>query len=245
MDVTAPGRVRAALGADLRSYARTPVLLALLVAVPAYVVVLFPLVAPDTAVPLEVDGATVTATLPEAVGTVTAPLAASLVAGITGLFLMGDAAVDGRLALAGFRGREVVAARFGVLVAVGSLASGVAVAGLAPTVVPAHPAWFLVAVLLAALCYGLAGVLAGTLLDRLPGTYLLLFGPSLDLFLLQNPLTDPPAVAEYLPTHYAVSLATEAALADSVTPGELGPALAGVAVLGALAVAAFASAMRS
>lgn len=238
-------RAATALVATGREYARTPVLLALLVAVPAYVVGVITRVAPDGRLPVTVDGTRVVASAPDLYGVLMAPMAAALVAGITGLFLVQSGReADGRLVLAGFHPAEVVTARLGLLGGVGLLATAVAVGALWTTFQPDAVGWFVAAVLLGAVTYGLVGALVGTLFDRLPGTYLLLFAPSLDLFLFQNPAAAAPPLAEWLPGHYAVELAMQAAFTE-VDPAVLGWGAAYVAGLVVLVVVAYARLMRT
>lgn len=236
-------RVGTALAMGAREMLRTPVLVALLVFLPAYMVGVIAQVAPEGRVALEVAGGeTVRTTLDVVMPVFTTPMVAALVTGIAGLFMMqSSAAADGRLVLAGYRSREVVAARVGLLVAVAGLATVASVELLGLVVfTPAHLAWFYAGVFLAALVYGAVGVLAGVLLDRLPGVYLVLFGSVVDLFLFQNPLaTDRPAAARFTPGHYPLALANDAAFGAAVNAELLAGALAALAVVSALATLAF------
>jgi ABC-2 type transport system permease protein len=230
-------RTGAALVASARQYARTPVLLALLVAVPAYLVGVVGRVVPDARVPLYgVDGAA-TADAAAAFGTLMAPLAVALVAGISGLFLADRTATDRRLVVAGYRPWQLLAGRFGLLVGVTLLASAATLAALATVRVPDQPVAFAGALVLAGLGYGAVGALAGSALDRLPGTYVLLFAPTLDGFLVQSPLARGGSdLAGYLPAGAPVELAMAAAYGapDLAVVGR------GVAVAALLAAAATA-----
>ncbi|MFB6137000.1 MAG: hypothetical protein ABEJ42_01485 [Halobacteriaceae archaeon] len=224
-----------------RELRRTPVLLALLVVLPAYVVGLFTSVAPEATVVVQVAGGeSVRTGLATAFPAVTTPMAAALLTGVVGLFVMhAGAAADGRLVLAGFAPAQVVAARLLLLAGVGGVATAVSVAVMGLTVTPAHLGLFVLGVWLTAAVYGLVGVLAGVVLDRLPGVYVLLFGAMVDLFLFQNPLaTDPPDAAVLLPGYYPLALAMDAAFGESVGLGPLWGSLAVLAVVGALAVGA-------
>ncbi len=234
-------RVGAAVLAGAREYRRTPVLLALLVFLPAYTVGLFAVVAPDAEAVVHTGDGPVTVGLAEATPAFTAPMAAALVAGVAGLFLMRSAAdTDRRLVVAGYRPWEVVAARAGLLVAVAGLATVVAVGVARVAFVPASLAGFAAAGFLAALSYGLVGLLAGLVVGRLGGVYVVLFGAMLDLFVFQNPLaTDAPAAARFLPGHYPVAMATDAAFGSGVAVGDVVGSLVVVAVLGLAGVAGF------
>jgi len=235
------GRVGAALRAGALELRRTPLLLALLVVAPAYVIYLFTVVAPDGPAVVQVGGETVRTTLPTAFPAFTTPMTAALLSGIAGLFLMGTAAdADARLVVAGYRGRDVVLARLGLLVAIAGVATAVSVGVMLTAFSPESLGWFVAGVGLTALLYGTVGVLAGVVLDRLAGVYLVLFGSMIDLFVFQNPLaTDTPAAATLLPGHYPLALAMDAGFTGSVDATDLALALAYLAGLTALATLAF------
>lgn len=234
-------RVTTAVEMGLREYRRTPVLLALLVFLPAYLVGLFALVAPDSPAAVHVGGETVRTELTTALPAFTAPMAAALVTGIAGLFLMrATADADARLVLAGYRPWQVVLARLGLLGTVSAVATVVAVAVARLFVTPAAIAWFVAAVFLTGLVYGAVGAVAGLVLGRLAGVYAILFGSMVDLFLFQNPLaTDAPEVATYLPGHFPLTLAVDAAFAPGVDASAAAWSLGAVAVLTAAASLAF------
>lgn len=240
-------RVGTAVRLGARELRRTPLLLALLVGVPAYVIFVFTAVAPDGTAVVHVGGETVRTTLPKAFPAFTTPMTAALLSGIAGLFLMETAAGgDSRLVVAGYRAREVVLARLGLLTAIAAVATGVSVAVMLVSFEPERLGWFVAGSLLVALLYGMVGVLAGVLLDRLPGVYLVLFGSMLDLFVFQNPLaTETPAIATALPGHYPIQLAMEAGFAGSVDPAPLGWGLVYLAGLAVAATAAFHNAMET
>lgn len=234
-------RTTTALRMGVREFRRTPVLLALLVFLPAYVIGLFTQIAPDQPARVHLTGETVVVSLAAAFPAFTAPMTAALLAGIAGLFLMQSAAdADGRLAVAGYRAHQVVLARLGLLVGVSAVTAAVSVGVLLVAFEPADLAWFLAATALAALVYGVLGVLAGLLLDTLPGVYVVMFGAMLDLFLFQNPLaTEAPPAAAWLPGHYPMRLAMDAGFGEAVALADAAGALAYLAVLAALATLAF------
>jgi ABC-2 type transport system permease protein len=234
-------RTTRALEMGSREFLRTPVLLALLVLLPAYMIGLFTGVAPDRPAAVHLTGETVQVSLAEAFPAFTAPMTAALLAGVAGLFLMDSAAdADGRLAVAGYRAHQVVLARLGLLAGISAVTTTVSVGVMLVAFEPAHLLWFVAATALAALVYGVVGVLAGVLLDRLPGVYVVMFGAMLDLFLFQNPLaTERPTGAEWLPGHSPMRLAMDAGFADSVVVADLGWGVAYLAVLATLATLAF------
>lgn len=239
------GRIRAALASGAREYRRTPVLLLLVVFLPAYAIWVFTAVMPETAAVVTVGGERIDTSLSELVAGFMTPMVAALLAGIAGLFLMNSAENDGRLVVAGYRPVEVILARLGLLAGVSAIASAVALAVMSSTFTPERLLPFAGAVWLAALVYGLVGVVLGSTLDRLPGVYLLLFGSMVDLFLFQNPLaTDRPDLAVVLPGHYPMSAAMEAGFTGTVDGAAFGLGLAVLGLLTLAGTAAFARRLR-
>ncbi|WIV68473.1 MMPL family transporter [Natrialbaceae archaeon AArc-T1-2] len=230
-----------------RDVLRDPVLVGLLIILPAYFVGVWVAIVPDEELLLEVaaSGGTevVEPTFDELMGAVVAPVTGALVAGISALFLVQRSwSVDARLLVVGFRRLEVLAARFGVLSAVVAVVVAVSTATLAIHFVPEHPGWFVLALVLAAGVYGAIGAVAGTFLGRMAGVYLMLFAPLIDIFVLQFPLADPPSWASWLPGHHAMELALSAAFASDVAIGHANWA---VGYLGlAVAIAAIAYTAR-
>jgi len=105
---------------------------------------------------------------------------------------------------------------------------------------PEHLGWFVVGTGLTALVYGMVGVLAGVLLARITGVYLILFGSMIDLFIFQNPLaTDAPDAAQYLPGHYPLRVAMEAGFTGTVEIASIGWTLLYLGILTAIATWAF------
>jgi len=217
-------RVGAALRSGATELRRTPLLLALLVFAPAYVIYLFTLVAPEGTAVVHLGDEIVRTPLAEAFPAFTTPMTAALLSGITGLFLMHNSALaDSRLVVAGYRAHQVVLARLGLLLGVAAVATGVSVGVMLTAFEPEHLGWFVVGTGLTALVYGMVGVLAGVLLARITGVYLILFGSMIDLFIFQNPLaTDPPAAAQFLPGHYPLRVAMEAGFTGTVEIASIG-----------------------
>lgn len=239
-------RVGFALRASLVEYRRTPVLVALLGFLPAYLVGVFAVVAPDTPAAVRTAAGTVRVPLSAAVPAFTAPMATALVAGVAGLFVLrSSAGADGRLVLAGYRPWQVVVARLGVLAVVAALATAVAVAVALWEFDPRSLPAFAAGTFAAALAYGTVGAVAGLFLGRLGGVYLVLFGALVDLFLFQNPLaTDAPDVARFLPGHYPMAVATDAAFSGDVQSADLVGTGVVLAALGLVGVLAFDRAMH-
>jgi ABC-2 type transport system permease protein len=249
-DAPRPGSGRsttsATFRAGLREYARTPLLLALLVFLPAYFILTFATVIPETTGPLSVPGdGTVMVTMNDVYAVYMAPMVGALVGGIAGLFVMQAARdADARFVIAGARPVSVLLARFGLLAVVALVVGAVTTATVAVPYVPERPAGVFLAVALAALSYGLVGVLLGLVLNRLAGVYALLFGSMLDLFILQNPLADSPDYARYLPGHAPAELAVDAGFSTDLALSTAGEGGAYVLALGVLVTLALYRTMR-
>ncbi|MFA1609914.1 hypothetical protein [Halobellus rubicundus] len=239
--------LRTAFEMGVREYARTPVLLALLAFLPVYLILVFAWVMPESraAVEVPVQGA-MSVEMATLTTVLTTPMAAAFVGGAAGLFLMQSAsAVDGRLALVGADASEIVAARAGVLVLAAAAGSVVSVGVLSTVASVERGLWYLLATFLVGLLYGGVGALVGLALNRLAGIYVLMFGPFLDLFLAQSPLTDETHVlAPLLPGHFPMKLAFDAALTARVRPANLWFSLAYLTVLALVVGAAFRRAIR-
>ncbi len=234
-------RVGTTVRLGARQFRRTPVLVVLMVFLPAYMVGVFTAVSPDGPAVLHLTDGPVRVEFTEAMPAFTTPMVAALLAGVAGLFLMqSTAAADARLAVAGYRAHEVVLARLGLLAGVAVVASAVAVGASLLAFDPASLSGYAAATVLAALLYGTVGVLVGVLLDRLPGVYLVLFGTVVDLFLFQNPLAaDASPVAAFLPGHFPLAMAMDAGFGGGADIAHAGWALASLGVLTALSTAAF------
>lgn len=234
-------RLRATVGMGLREHARTPVLVALLVLLPAYFVGVFVHLLPSSTLPVVVPGSGRTTVETVAVyGVLLVPTMAALVGGLAGLFAMLAARdADVRLVVAGARPAELVVARYVLVAVAGLVATGVSLGVLSVAVVPERPAWFVAASVVAALSYGLVGTLAGLVAGRLTGVYLVVFAPMVDLLFFQNPLVEEAHwLARFLPGHRVARVAVDAGLSATVDPAPLGWALAYLAVVGVVATAA-------
>jgi ABC-2 type transport system permease protein len=232
--------------AGVREYARTPVLLALLAFLPAYFVLTFSTLIPETTGSLSVPGdGLISVTMNDVYAVYMAPMVGALVGGIAGLFVMQSAReTDARFVVAGASPVQVLLARLGLLTLVGVIVSGITTAVVAVVYVPERPTFVFVAILLAALAYGLVGVLAGLVLNRLAGVYVLLFGSMLDIFILQNPLSEPPAYAQLLPGHAPAELVIDAGFSTSVALSSAGESLAYVLVLAILVTSVLFRSMK-
>lgn len=207
------GRVTTAIEMSFREFARTPVLVALLVFLPVYMIGVFVWLVPDSTIQLTIDGTTVTVAMSSFAAVFMTPVTVAVLSGIVGLFLMQTSQMaDSRLRLAGFRARELVTARIGLLAAGSVIITGASLTVTLFTFTPEKLAPFLCAAVLTGVTYGLLGVITGIVLDRLPGVYVMLFAPMVDILMFQNPLaTEPPTWTVALPGNFATDALMQAA----------------------------------
>jgi len=224
---TAGRRLEAGLRAAWQEYRRNTALWVLLVGLPVLFITLSMAVTPDDPAPVELREAGETSltvlSMVDVHGAVMVPITVAFLAGLAGLFVaIGSSEADRRLVVAGFRTREVLGARLGIIalaaVVVSAVALGVTAAGFQPR------SWsaFALGTVATALTYAMIGVVVGPLVGRLGGLYLMFLLPFLDVGLAQNVMFDaaPPAWAAWLPAHGAVRILIDGAF----TPGfdELG-----------------------
>lgn len=235
-------RVAAGLKAGLRDYRRNRVLWVLLVAVPILFIVMAIMVTPNTPGRVAlVDGARhFTALLSERRmhAATMVPITAAFLAGLTGLFVVtGSARTDRRLVVAGFRPREVLGARLGVIVSATVLTTAVAVAVSGAWYPPDQWLAFAAASLLISLTYAMVGMLLGPITGRLGGLYLILLLAFIDVGLGQTVMfsKDPPAWGAFLPARGASRMLIDAAFTTRFD--QAGGLLLALAWLAALAAA--------
>ncbi|MGE3449334.1 MAG: hypothetical protein AB7H92_17340 [Microbacteriaceae bacterium] len=240
--VATAARLAAALRAGMRECRRNRVLWILLLAVPVVFIVLAIAVTPDTPAPVAlIDGSRhFTAMLSERRmhAATMVPVTSAFLAGLTGLFVVtGSAGGDRRLVLAGFKPREVLAGRLGVIGAATVLTTTVAVAVAGAWYPPRHWAVFAAANLLIALTYAMVGVLVGPLTGRLGGLYLILLLAFIDVGLGQTIMFDarPPNWGAFLPARGASRVLIDGAFTAQFD--EVGYLLLGLAWLTALTAA--------
>lgn len=229
-------RTRTATLMAFRDQLRRPLVPILLVVIPAFIVFWSVSITKPSPRRIELPGDLwVTTTMKALHGPEMAKFAVAFVAALVGAFVM-QASLQGdrRLILAGYRIRELIAARAAVLVAATMVA--VAVAALVTARGFEARSWTIVvaALLLAGLIYGAIGALAGALLDKLAATYLILFLLMADLSVVQTPMfhAQPARLAWLLPGYGPTRLMLEGAYAPSFhAGGELTLALAWLAGL--------------
>jgi hypothetical protein len=147
-------------------------------------------------------------------GAIMVPITVAFLAGLAGLFVvLGSAEGDRRLVLAGFRPREVLVARLGVIFIAAVLVTAVPLAATAASFQPHAWLTFGLATLAVAVTYAMIGVIVGPLVGRLGGLFLMFLLPFLDVGLAQNVMFDaaPPSWAAWMPAHGAVRVLIDGA----------------------------------
>jgi len=211
-------RLRAGLTAAWREYRRNVALWVLLIGLPIFFITLSISITPDDPAPVELaEGGTRAISILSMVdvhGAIMVAITVAFLAGLAGLFVvLGSAEADRRLVIAGFRPREVLAARLGVIVLAATLVSGVSLVVTAFSFTPQVWPTFALATLAIAMTYAMIGVVIGPLVGRLGGLYLMFLLPFLDVGLAQNIMFDaaPPSWASLMPGYGAVRLLVDGA----------------------------------
>lgn len=214
-------RMTALLRSGMREHRRNRVLWALLVVVPAVFIGMAIMVTLDTPGPIAlVDGGRqFTAFLSERRihAATMVPITSAFLAGLTGLFVVtGSAGGDRRLVLAGFRPREVLASRIGVVAAATLLTTAVAIAVSGAWYPPRQWVVFVAANLLIALTYAVLGVMVGPLTGRIGGLYLMLLLAFIDVGFGQSVMfpAGPPTWGAFLPARGASRVMIDGAFTE-------------------------------
>jgi hypothetical protein len=230
-------RARTATAMAFRDQGRRPLVLILLVVVPAYVITRS--IAITQATPRRIGlpgGVQITTTMKDLHGAVMAGTAIAFVAALVGVFVMQSALQgDRRLVIAGFRPGETVVARLAVLTAATVLVVAVSAIVTALSFTPASWPMLIAALVLTGLIYAALGALAGAILEKLAATYLMLFLVMTDLGIVQNPMFGngtPGRGAVLLPGYGPSRMMVDGAFSHAFhTGGELILALAWAAML--------------
>ena len=237
------GQLRTALRFGVVDLRRNPVLLVLLVIVPAAFVLLAKATTPGRPLVVSVteNGATSNQPFwfPEVHAGAMAPIGIGALAALVGMFVVVDAAGgDRRLRLAGYRTGVVLAARLGV-VAVAAIVITVATMAVTATVFDAKQwAGYIAANLLIAAIYALIGVVIGPLLGKVAGVFVAFLIPFLDLGIIQSPMLhpEPQEWAQFLPGYGVTRVLFDTGLTSRFD--ETWPLLTGFAWLGGLLIVA-------
>jgi len=200
------GQLLTALRFGLVDLGRNPVLLVLLVIVPAAFVLLSKVTTPGRPLVVRVTENGVTADqpfwFPDVHAGAMAPIGIGALAALVGMFVVVDAGGgDRRLRLAGYPTSVVLAARLGV-VTVAAIVITAATMAVTATVFDAKQwAGYVAANLLVAATYAMIGVIIGPLLGKVAGVFVAFLIPFLDLGIIHSPMLrpEPPAWARFLP----------------------------------------------
>jgi ABC-type Na+ efflux pump permease subunit len=201
-----------------RDQIRRPLVLILLVLVPAYVITRS--VAETLPTPRTIGlpgGVWVTTTMKDLHGAGMGGFAIAFCAAVVGVFVMQSAlSGDRRLVVAGYRPSETVIARLVVLGAATALVVAVSAVTTALNFTPASWLPLLAALILLGLIFAAIGALAGAVLDRLAATYLLLFLVMVDVGVVQTPMFNetPGRFAWLLPSYGPSRVMYDGAFSD-------------------------------
>jgi hypothetical protein len=201
-----PGQLGTAIQFGVVDLVRNPVLLVLLVIVPAAFVLLAKATTPRRPLVVSVKEQGVISDqlfwFPDVHAGAMAPIAIGALAALVGMFVVVDAAGgDDRLRLAGYRTSVMVTARLSVVAVAGVV---ICAATLLVTATVYHAeqwAGYAAANLLVAAIYALIGVILGPLLGKVAGVFVAFLIPFLDLGIVQSPMLRPmpPEWASLLP----------------------------------------------
>jgi ABC-type Na+ efflux pump permease subunit len=234
-------RALTATSMALRDQLRRPLVLILLVLVPAYVITRS--IAETLPTPRRIglpNGVWVTTTMKDLHGAGMGGLAIAFCAAVVGVFVMQSALQgDRRLVVAGYRPGETVVARLVVLGLATALVVTVSAVTTALNFTPASWPPLLAALVLLGLIFAAIGALAGAVLDRLAATYLMLFLVLVDVGVVQTPMFNetPGRFAWLLPSYGPSRVMYDGAFSE--TFHAWGALVIGIGWLAALSVAVY------
>jgi hypothetical protein len=186
-----------------RDQRRRPLVLVLVVLVPAYVILWSVAETKPTPRAIELAGGVWVRTTMKALhGPGMAGLMVAFLAALLGVFVMRSAlAGDRRLVVAGFPARDAVLSRLLVLIGLTLVAVVVSALMLGLVLRPASWPAVIAALVLMGFVYAAIGALVGVLLDKLAATYVILFLVMTDLGVVQSPMfhATPGSYAWLLP----------------------------------------------
>lgn len=219
-------RLSTGLKLGFREYRRNIAMWVLLVVVPVFFISLSFYITPEEPAPIELaDGGSVATRIVSMVdvhGAIMVPITIGFLAGLAGLFIVqGSIEADARLSLAGFRTREILASRLGVIAVAALLTTAVSLAVTAVDFSPQNWAWFAAGNVAVASIYGMVGVLVGVVFGRLGGLYVMFLLPFVDVGIAQNVMFSaaPPDWGVFLPAWGAVKILVDAAFTGGFDQG--------------------------
>ena len=215
-------RLRSGLGHAWQEYRRNTALWVLLVGIPVLFISLSIRVTPDDPAPVRLVEAgrnfIAILSMADVHGAIMVAITVAFLAGLAGLFVvLGSADGDRRLVLAGFKTREVLASRLGIIAMAALLVTTVSLAVTSFSFQPEQWPTFALASLAVAVTYAMIGVVVGPIVGKLGGLYLMFILPFLDVGLAQNVMFDaaPPTWGAWMPGRGTMSLLIDGAFTPS------------------------------
>ncbi|MFT4946275.1 MAG: ABC-2 type transport system permease protein [Natronomonas sp.] len=233
-------RTVAGIRASTRSFVREPFTIGFLVVLPALSIQIYGVSMgqfPDVGL-FETAGSAATT------GRITgAVFASGALAGVLGLFQMISARnADRRLAICGFRGIELVVARFATVAVASALVGIVATVSLVALLDRAvgAPLAAFAGLLLAGAIYGQLGLVVGSVLPReLEGSLLLVIVADVDNVFASGLFAVEESVTRFAPLTHPHAIVTEAVVDGSLATGHLAPAVGHLGLFTFLGIATY------
>jgi len=194
---------------------RSRLLVVLMFFLPLYFIVTMNVVHPERPIMIPIGDVLAMGILSDLATMTVVTVVVSLLCGVFGFFIIKESRTDPRLKIVGFSDFEILGSKLLLLSGVVLFTTAFSFLVMFYLTIPENITWFLIGVLLAGANYSFIGVLAGFFLNKLPGMYLMLFMPTLDLMLFQSPMVDRDLIGEwvkYLPGHNPMRIVLRASL---------------------------------
>jgi len=229
-------RQRAAIMTGLRTFLRERTNLMLLVVLPPIVLLAFD-------ISLETIGDAPGIEVPAAAAELGGALfATAFLAGLLGVFqVVGGTEPDRRLVVCGYQPWEILSARLLTIVAASALVATLVYATFRwlSDITPQAPVLVIGALLVAAVTYGLLGVIIGSLIGReLEGSLILVFLADFDAFAALGVIPMDSDIIDYVPLAHPHAMLESAVHDGTVATGDLAVAGTYVVVLAVIALLA-------
>lgn len=202
----------------MREKFRNPILVGLMIFLPAYFIFLAGQVMPDHQVFLGFIGEQ--RSMVDVYPVSFTPVTASLVTALFGLFIMLEAKdTDQRLLVAGATRFQIIISRFLIILTVSVLVTAISIGIMMISFSPENTTMFFLVTIGISLIYGNIGMIAGTLLDKMSGVYAMLILVTMDAGVFQNPVfmqDDPDWWIKLLPAYHPMDLVKEIAFLGEI-----------------------------
>jgi len=190
-------------------------LVVLMFLLPIYFITTMNIVHPERPIMVPIGDALAVEMLSDLATMTVVTVVVSLLCGVFGFFIIQESDIDPRLKIVGFSDLEVVGSKLLLLLGVVLFTTAFSFLVMFYLTIPENISWFIIGVLLAGANYSFIGVIAGLYLNKLPGMYLMLFMPTLDLMLFQSPMVDRDLIGgwvKYLPGYNPMRVVLRASL---------------------------------